>query len=129
MIKGYKGKIIVYENQRVYLYDPTDITKKDIKQSEKRKGIITRVYFFECTYNPLRMLKVKCNKKKIETGEQNLNINIKDSVERESLTFTGLDKIVSFLIDSNMLERGLKSLKGKKVTQYYDGFHLLGISL
>ena len=119
---------IQYNGQNVYTDCNNRVTLQDLELAEREPATIRNAYFFELECG----VPVKTNFNKERVTKMNRGLEVSIDLEKcgvAEIEIIGLDRICSFLADTQSLGSDLSVLKGQEVTSYNSGMKLIGIGV
>ena len=113
------GKII-YKGKNVYVNSNEQIKPTSLRNAQTARYKIEGLHFFPT------------NREKIGSGldkaQYRLAIEVTGKKGNANISIQGLDDIVNFLVDQDLIGKDFSSIKGRRVTVYNSKDTLLGIS-
>lgn len=118
---------MIYEDDQI-VYIQSCGRDGHIKRTKPTTVPIIDAYFF--TLSPERdIVKEDFDKNKVSKADMGLMIDVKAPFGEAGLSISGLDEIVSFLVNTGTLGKDLSVLQGREVTAYLLGKSLYGIGI
>ena len=118
-----------YNRQNVYTNSLNRVTIQDLERAKIELARIKEAYFFEID-GDRNVIKTGFDKAKVFEENRGLQVLVDlEGFGTAGVSIAGLDKICSFLADTQSLGSDLSVLKDRKVTSYNRGMELIGIGV